>query len=132
MQALTPPQDLYARICDRVTYEQQIKRAQRRLYSYGAALVVLMVSSVPFFESLYQQARDSGLGQFAGLLFTDFSVVASNARDYALSLAEAVPMLMATVVAAMLIGIVFVLVRTMRAWVDVRVIHRHFHNLIQS
>jgi hypothetical protein len=132
MQTLTPPQDLYSRICDRVTYEQQIRRAQHRLYGYGAALVVLMVSFVPFFESLYAQTRDSGLVQFTGLLFTDFSAVASNARDYALSLVEAVPMLMATVVAAMLIGIVFAMVRTLRAWLDVRLIHRNFNHLTQN
>jgi ABC-type nitrate/sulfonate/bicarbonate transport system permease component len=129
MQTLTPPQDLYARIIDRVTYEQEIRSAKRRLYAYGASLAVLMVSFVPFFESLYDQVQSSGLPQFLGLLSTDFSTVTSHAGDYTMSLLEAVPVLMVSVVAAILIGITFALVKGMRAWLDVRVINSNFNRL---
>ncbi len=129
MQSLTPPADLYTKIIDRVTYEQEIRSAKRRLYGYGAALAVLMVSFIPFFESLYDQAQVSGLPQFLSLLSTDFGAVTSHAGDYTMSLLEAVPSFMATVVAVMLIGITFALVRAMRAWLDVRVINSHFNRL---
>ena len=120
MQTITPSPDLYARILDRITYEQQLRKAKRRLYGYGAALAVLMVSFVPFCESLYAQVRDSGLLQFMGLLSTDFSAVVNHAGDFTLSIIEALPVFAAVLVSLTLMGIIFALFKAMRALADVR------------
>lgn len=87
------PEGLFARILARIESERELMSARRKIFwlsSFSIASLPMIIFSWINFQA---GASESGLFQLASLAFTDFSAIASHYQDFAMSIAESLPIL---------------------------------------
>lgn len=91
-----PPAGLLGRILARIEAEKGAIAIRKKII-WMSALSALSAASLPvmFFSwaNFQAGASQSGLFQIASLMFTDFSAIASHYQDFAMSIAESLPVL---------------------------------------
>jgi len=88
-----PSAGLLGRILSRIQSERESMAIRRKLFwlsAFSVASLPLIGFSLLAFQS---SASESGLFQLVSLAFTDFSVIVSHYQDFAMSVAEAFPVL---------------------------------------
>ncbi len=95
MQGIKAPEQLQAKIMNRIGYEQELLKLKRRLFFYALVLASSVSAFAVYMIIFWQQINQSGFLQMFGLLFSDLRIITANFSDYILSLAESLPMLTA-------------------------------------
>lgn len=90
--AETNPSDgLLNVILRRIDFEKK-RQAKIRLAVHGAMAAVSFVVLIPSFSYMASSFAKSGFGQFASLMFSDGATVVSYWKEFALLLAESLPL----------------------------------------
>jgi len=84
------PEGLLEKVINRIHKERQ-RRARRRFFLFSASLIMSLIALVPAFGMAKTAFTESGFTQFFSLLFSDFSVVASDWRNFISVLLETLP-----------------------------------------
>ncbi len=88
-----PSAGLLRRILARIESEKQSMAIRRKLFWLSVfSLVSLPLIGFSWLD-FQSSASESGLFQLISLVFTDFSVITSHFQDFAMSVAEALPIL---------------------------------------
>ena len=114
---LEPPQRLLGGIVMRIILERQ-RHAWVRVMVWTAGTMGALAGLVPAFHYAGQELAQSGFYQYLSLLFSDGGVLLANSwREFALSLAESLPLMGITFVLAalfVLLGSIRLIARDMK------------------
>ncbi len=89
---IQPKADLYDRVINRINREEKIAEIRIKLVFRFFGLLSSCFALAPFSFMLFSDISESGFLNFLSLIYSDFSVVMSNAGDYILSLLEIMPL----------------------------------------
>ncbi len=78
--------------------EYERKRAARRTVFFSVLMALSFASLVPAYRLFLSDLQRSGIAQFLSLLFSDFGVVMSSWRMFAMAVLESFPALSVAVV----------------------------------
>jgi len=86
-----PPVGLFEKIMLRIREERRLLTIKRRLAVFSIGTVLSAAAFIPIFKSFQTELYKSGFLQFLSLAFSDFGIVASYWRNFAMSLLETIP-----------------------------------------
>lgn len=86
-----PPADLLEKVMRRIGIEQLIASAKRKFWLCAGVLILFLIISVPVWRAFSAEAAESGFGDYAALVWSDFGTVSASWQDFGLSLTESFP-----------------------------------------
>lgn len=87
---IEPPEGLYLGILARIEREKR-RIAVIRLAFFGVVAVASLAAIIPSFQYVAREFAQSGFYKYLSLLFSDSGAVLASWREFALSLAESLP-----------------------------------------
>lgn len=87
---IDPPERLYLSILARIGSEKR-RLALIRLAFFGVVAVASLVVVIPSFQYVAREFAQSGFYEYLFLIFSDSGVVLASWKEFALSLAESLP-----------------------------------------
>lgn len=87
---IEPPERLYLGILARIEREKR-RIARIRLAFFGIVAGASLASIIPSFQYVMREFAQSGFYEYLSLLFSDSGAVLASWREFALSLAESLP-----------------------------------------
>lgn len=87
---IEPPERLYLGILARIGREKR-RLTLIRLAFFGVVAVASLVAVIPSFQYVAREFAQSGFYEYLFLVFSDSGVVLASWREFALSLAESLP-----------------------------------------
>ncbi len=88
-----PPEELFGKIMHRISKEQRLLRAKRRIIIFSIGLFGSLLAFIPTFHMLRTGIIESGFIEFFSLLFSDSWVVMTYWQNFILTLLESIPSL---------------------------------------
>ncbi len=85
------PADLFQKIMRRIRFEQELALARQRFALANVLLLASLLLTVPAWQKLWLEFSQSGFGQYASLILSDFKTVLANWQDYGMALLESIP-----------------------------------------
>lgn len=89
---ITPPEGLLERIMARIKKEERVLLI-KKVALFSAAALGSLFALIPAFQYALQEFHQSGFYQYLSLLFSDSGVVLVYWKEFAMSLAESLPVL---------------------------------------
>lgn len=97
LSEINPPAGLQQKILERLRQAQ--KRAIFwRLIFFSSTTILSLVALVPVLQTAYARLIESGFTRFFSLLFSDFTLITSFWRSFAMSLLETLPIMSLVVI----------------------------------
>jgi hypothetical protein len=107
------PKKLYGDILTRIAQEQ--RRIERLHAAFlGAVTICSFIVLIPAFQFTLQELSQSGFTRYLSLLFSDSAVVTTYWKEFALSLAESLPLFGITLLLVAIFTLFYSLILTIK------------------
>ena len=111
------PDGLLDHVLSRLSEERRLSKVRRKLSLVSSVFCGALVAFFWVWQKLVADLGSSGSGDFFGLWFTDFALVARHGRELGMSIVESLPLFSITLFLVLLCAL-FILLKFIALYVD--------------